>query len=44
MKKRMLNLFFLTLVALTVGVSIWGPEALSNYQDRYFLGKTQCAY
>ena len=42
MKNRMLNLFFLTLVALTVGVSIWGPEALSNYQDRYFLGKTHC--
>ncbi len=40
MKKRILNLFFLALVALTVGVSIWGPEALSNHQDRYLLGKT----
>lgn len=39
MSKRILNLFFLALVVLTVAVSVWGPEVLSNHRDRSLLGK-----
>ena len=39
MRKRVRSLFFVLLVIVTVGVSIWGPEALSDYRDRGLLGK-----
>ena len=39
MRKKLLSLFFLVLVIFTVGVSIWGPETLSEHRDRSLLGK-----
>lgn len=39
MKKTMIRLFFFLWIALTVGLSIWGPEALSQYRDHALLGR-----
>ncbi|NBH73667.1 hypothetical protein D3Z51_16970 [Clostridiaceae bacterium] len=33
------NIIFVVPVALAVALSVWGPEALSGYQDRSLLGK-----
>ncbi len=38
MRGRIFNIFFLVSVIVAVGVSIWGPEALSDYRDRSLLG------
>ena len=39
MGKRGIHIFFVVLVGLAVALSVWGPEALSGYQDRSLLGK-----
>lgn len=39
MGKRLTGIFFLAAVVVTVGISVWGPEALSRYRDRSLLGK-----
>ncbi len=38
MRKRLMQLLFLSVVAVTVALSLWGPEAFSRYQDRKLLG------
>ncbi len=38
MKKRLMQLLFLSVVAVTVALSLWGPEAFSRYQDRKLWG------
>ncbi len=40
MRKSIINAVFLLFVCLIIALSIWGPEALANYQDRSILGKT----
>ena len=39
MGKRIISLFFLALVLLTTGLSVWGPEAFSRWKDRSLLGR-----
>lgn len=39
MKKTRINMLFLTFAALTIVLSIWGPEAIASYKDRTVLHK-----
>lgn len=40
MKKTTVNLCFLLFAALTMALSIWGPEALAKYKDKAILAQT----
>lgn len=40
MKKPVFIIFFLLFVGLILSLSIWGPEALAEYQDKFVLEKT----